>query len=170
MAPLIGALRTLRTTPETETLDFRVLRRIPRGLVELAAGLALFAGSAVFVSRTQLWFGWMIAAAPLLVCAVLVARALQWIFPRPLFQIVLDVRARTLLLSMASEKGQQMAKASFSDVKEVLVEAREGAWTVSLPMRDGRRIGLGCVKSREEAEALAGKFAALMGVEIRRVP
>ena len=168
MKPLVGTLQTRRTTAETEMLDFRVLRRISRGIVELGAGAALFAGTALFVARTQLWFGWMIAAVPLLVCAVLSARGLQWLFPRPLFQIEIDLRARTLLLSMASEKGQQMAKASFSDVTEVRLEAKEGAWTLTLPMRDGRRLGLGCLGVREDAEVLAAKFAGLLGVEIRR--
>ncbi len=166
MPPLLGTLQTRRSTAETETLDFRVLRRRWRGLAELGAGAALFAGSATFVARTQLWFGWMLAAVPLLVCAVLVARGLQWIFPRPLFQIELDRRARTLLLSMGSELGQVMAKTSFADVTEVRLEEKDGAWIVSLPLRDGRRIGLGCFAGRPEAELVAAKFAALLGVGI----
>jgi hypothetical protein len=168
MSAPVGTLKTLRATADTETLDFRPERRAGRGILELGAGAAIFAVSAGLVARSQVWYGWMLAVPPLLVCAVLAARGLQWLFPRPLFQIDVDRRARALRLSMSTEQGQARVEAAFSDVHAVQLADREGAWTVSLPLRDGRRIGLGCFTRREDADAVTARFAGWLGVDVRR--
>ena len=164
----VGTLTPVRSTAQSDTVDFRPERRPGRGLLEMAAGLALFAGASVAVVRSAAWYGWILAAPALLICAVLIARALQWLFPRPMFEVHVDRAARVVRLSMSGEQGTQRVEAAFSDIHAVQVAEREGAWTVSLPLRDGRRLGLGCFTRREDADAVTARFAEWLGVEVRR--
>lgn len=160
----LGTLRPVLVTEDTETFAFRPERRPARGVLELAAALGIAASALVAVARLGGW-GWALAAPLLIACAVLAARGLAWIWPRPMFTITLDRRARTLLVSMPTERGQGMAKTRYADVRAVEIAPKDGAFAVSLPLNDGRRIGLGFFR---DAEEVAARFAERIGVEIRR--
>lgn len=163
-AAFLGTLRSVLVTEDTESFAYRPERRPARGLLELAAALGVAAGALIAVARLGGW-GWALAAPLLIACAVLAARGLAWIWPRPMFTITLDRRARTLLVSMPTERGQGMAKTRYADIQAVEIAAKDGAYAVSLPLADGRRIGLGFFR---DAEEVSSRFAERIGVEVRR--
>jgi hypothetical protein len=167
-AAFLGTLRSELVTEDTESFVYRPERRPARGVFELAAALAVGAGAFLLVTRMKAWYGWILGAPPLLVCAVLAARGLAWLWPRPMFTLTLDRRARTLLVSMPTDRGQGLAKTRFADVQAVDVAEKDASFAVSLPLHDGRRIGLGFFRRREDAEATAARFAGLIGVDVRR--
>jgi hypothetical protein len=156
-APL-GRLVPIASTADTETLVYRPRRRPVLGALQILAAVSLFAGAVVLGVRLSSLPGWLLAALPLLASAVLVARGLSDLISRSLFQLEIDRRARTLTLSALLDQGQALTKARFEDVQAVEVAPKDAAWLVSLPLRDGRRIALGCVAGREEADALAARF------------
>ena len=166
----LGTLRSVLVTEDSETFAFRPERRPARGALELAAALALAAGSLALVTRLRDWRGWALSALPLLACAVLAARGLAWLWPRPMFTLTLDRRARTLLLSMPTERGQGLAKTRYADVLRVELAERDGAYALSLPLADGRRLGLGFFRRREDVESLAADFAKRIGVNVGASP
>jgi len=167
-AAFLGTLRSELVTEDTESFVYRPERRPARGVLELAAALAVAVGALLTVVRIPAWYGWLLGALPLLVCAVLAARGLAWLWPRPMFTITIDRRARTLLVSMPTDRGQGLAKTRYADILAVEIAEKDASSAVSLPLGDGRRIGLGFFRRREDAEALAARFAGLIGVEVRR--
>jgi hypothetical protein len=163
-----GTLRSVLVTEDTETFAFRPERRPARGVLELALALVLAGASLWTVARLRDWRGWALAAVPLLACAVTAARGLAWLWPRPMFTVTLDRRARTLLLSMPTDRGQGLAKTRYADVLHVELAERDGAHALSLPLADGRRLGLGFFRRAEDVEPLASRFAEWIGVPVRR--
>jgi len=167
-AAFLGTLRSELVTEDTESFVYRPERRPARGVLELAAALALIVGAFLLVTQVRAWYGWILGAPPLLAGAVFAARGLAWLWPRPMFTITIDRRARTLLVSMPTDRGQGLAKTRFDDVLAVEIAEKDASFAVSVPLRDGRRIGLGFFRRREDADALAARFAVLMGVDVRR--
>lgn len=167
-AAFLGTLRSVLVTEDTESFAFRVERRPARGALEFAAALAMLGASLLLVTRVGGGAGWGLSVVPLLACAVLAARGLAWIWPRPIFTITIDHRARTLLVSMPTDRGQGLAKTRFADIRSVDVADKDGAFAVSLPLADGRRVGLGFFRRAEDVDALASRFASWIGVDVRR--
>ena len=85
-----------------------------------------------------------------------------------MFTITIDRRARTLLVSMPTDRGQGLAKTRYADILAVEIAEKDASFAVSLPLGDGRRIGLGFFRRREDADALAARFSGLIGVDVRR--
>lgn len=160
-APL-GSLVRIGSTADTETHVFRPRRRPVRGALQILTAVALFAGALFLGVRLGSFLGWLLAALPLLTSAVLVARGLTDVITRALFQLEVDRRARTLTLSALLDQGQALAQVRFDQVRAVEVTEKDGAWLVSLPLDDGRRIALGCYADRPEADAWAERFRALI--------
>lgn len=167
---LLGRLRSTSLGPNSEAFAYTPLRRPWRGVVELLAALAAAVVSFLIATQWKVAFSWVAAAPFLLVCAVLAARGLSFVAPRPLFRIAVDTLARTLVVSMKTEKENALAKIDFAEVAAVELAAKGEAWSLGLPLSNGRRIGLGLFAAREEADALGIRFAALLGVELRRPP
>lgn len=150
-------------TDDTETHVFRPRRRPIRGAAQILLSLALFGGAVAFGVRTGTFLGWLAAALPLLASAVLIARGLAELVARAMFQLEIDRRARTLTLSALLDQGQAVTQVHFDQVKAVEVTEKDGAWLVSLPLADGRRVALGCSADRAEAEDQAARFRVLLG-------
>lgn len=160
-APL-GSLVQVARTDDTETHVFRPRRRPVRGAVQILGALALFGGAVALGVHFGTFLTWLLAALPLLASAVLFARGLADLVARAMFQLEIDRRARTLTLSALLDQGQAVTQVRFEQVKAVDVTEKEGAWMVSLPLADGRRVALGCYAERAEADAQAARFRPLL--------
>jgi hypothetical protein len=174
--PVLGWVRPVRSTEDTVLYEYRTPRRALRGAAYLATAAVLVAGSfKVGTDRSNL-FVWLVAAVPVGVATVLAVWGLLDLITRGLFELEVDRRARTLALAMPTERGQALAKVGFGDVASVaLVERRplpgsrgKVHWSVTLALRDGRRIGLGLLRDPGVAERLAASFAELLGVAVAR--
>lgn len=162
MRPPLGSLVQVAQTPDGETHVFRPRRRPLRGVLQIAVALALFGGAVALGVRLGTFLGWLLAALPLLASAVLLARGLTDLIARVMFQLDVDLRARTLTLSALLDQGQALTRVGFDQVKAVEVTEKDGAWMVSLPLVDGRRVALGCYAERAEADAQAVRFRRIL--------
>ena len=160
-APLGGLVR-IAQTGDTETHVFRPRRRPLRGALQILLALALFGGALALGVRLGSFLGWLLAALPLLAAAVLIARGLTDLLARGMFQLEIDRRARTLTLSALLDQGQALTQVRFDHVKAVDVTEKDGAWMVSLPLADGRRVALGCYADRAEADDQAARFRQIL--------
>ena len=158
----LGSLLRVGQTAETETHVFRPRRRPVRGAVQLLLAVALFLGALTLGVRLGTFLGWLLAALPLVASAVLAARGLTDVVARVMFQLEIDHRARTLTLSALLDQGQAVTQVRFDQVKGVDLTEKEGAWMVSLPLADGRRVALGCYADRAEADAQADRFRRIL--------
>jgi hypothetical protein len=168
-APL-GTLQQASTSEDRILFVYRRDRRAGMGAVELAGALFLLAvGIAAGIKMGTFW-GWILAIVPLGVGAGLASGGLAHLLRPTLFQIEVDHRARTLALSMATVRGEDLAKARFDEASAVEIAPRGRAWNATILLRDGRRMGLGLSNDPAQTEATATRFAELVGVPIRRMP
>lgn len=174
--PLLGCVRAVSSTEDRTLYEYRTPRRPARGVVYLLTAAALIAGGFRFGVEKSSLVVWLLCIAPLLLSGVFASWGLLDLISRGLFELEVDRRAKTLALSMNTEQGQALAKIGFGDVAAVDVAERRplpGApgrtrWNVTLPLRDGRRIGLGLLEECDRADRLAGEFAGLIGVDVTR--
>lgn len=173
---VLGWVRPVKTTEDTVLYEYRTPRRVLRGAAYLLLAVGLIAGGfKIGVDRANLLV-WIIALVPLLFATVFASWGLLDLITRGLFELEVDRRAKTLALSMRTERGEDLAKVAFADVTSVgvaelkpLPGGRGGVrWNVSLSMRDGRKIGLGHLDAAAETERLAASFAELLGVPVAR--
>jgi hypothetical protein len=168
----LGSLRPDSTTEDRTLYGYRRKRRAARGAAWVALALLLVSGAIVLSLRVGQWYGWITGIVPLVLASAAAFIGMLDLLNRPLFQIEVDRRARTLALMVPREQGQALLKVRFDDISSV--ELREKGppplWNVTVLIKGGRRIGLGLSDDRAEAEAVATRFAELMGVDIVRVP
>jgi hypothetical protein len=168
----LGSLRPIAGTEDRTLYAYRPRRRTARGAAWTALALLLVAGASVVALRVGGFVGWPASIVLLLTASGAAFCGLLDLLNRPLFQIEVDRRARTLALMVPREQGQALLKVQFGNV--VSVELKEqGApptWNVTLLIEGGRRIGLGVSDDRAESEAIATQFAELIGVELVRLP
>jgi hypothetical protein len=174
--PLLGALRPVSSTEDRILYEYRTPRRLLRGLVYVSIAAGLIAAAVRIGVDRQSFVVWLLAIVPLGFAGVFVSWGLLDLITRGLFELEVDRRAKTLSLSMETGHGQALTKTGFGDVAAVDIAERRplpGArgrsrWNVTLPLRDGRRIGLGLTEDAAEADRLAAEFAALLGAPLTR--
>lgn len=166
----LGALHAVSSTEDRTLYAYRPRKRSARGILWLGIALALV-GLAVFVGWPDgRWYAWMFAIVPSIAASAAAYCGMIDLLNRPLFQLEVDRRARTVALSIPREKGHDLAKVQFSDVESVRI-AEKGAppvWNVALQLKTGRRIGLGVSDDKAQTDEVATRFAELIGVEVRR--
>jgi hypothetical protein len=166
----VGTLQQASTTEDRILWVYRRDRKLARGLLELALAILLvIAGFAMGIKLATLW-GWILALVPLFVGAVAANWGLADLLRPTLFQLEVDHRARTLALSMATAGGESLAKVRFDDATAVEIARKGRTWNVTILLRVGRRVGLGLSDDPAKAEAVASRFAGLLGVPIGRTP
>ncbi len=174
--PILGWVRPVSSTEDRTVYEYRTPRRPGRGIANILVALVLIAGGFKFgVEKSSLAI-WLLCIAPLLLSGVFASWGLLDLISRGLFELEVDRRARTLALSMNTEQGQALAKMGFGDVAAVDISERRplpGAagkirWNVTLPLRDGRRVGLGLMEDAAQADRLAAGFTGLLGVPLTR--
>lgn len=174
--PILGCVRQVSTTEDRILYEYRTPRRPARGIVYILVALALIAGGFRFGIEKSNLVVWLFCVVPLLLSGVFASWGLLDLISRGLFELEVDRRAKTLALSMNTEHGQALAKILYSDVAGVDVSERRplpGArgrtrWNVTLPLKDGRRIGLGLIEDAAQADRLADGFVDLIGVPLTR--
>jgi hypothetical protein len=168
----LGALQMMSTTEDRTLYVYRPKRRLTRGILLLSAAL-LFVTLAVYLGRpTGRWYGWMFAILPSIAASAAGYCGMIDLLNRPLFQLEVDRRARSLALAMPREKGQALAKVRFADVASVEIREKgpPASWNVTLMLRNGRRIGLGISDDKAASDETALRFSELIGVGIVRTP
>ena len=166
----IGALHEVSTTEDRTLYAYRPRKRTARGIFWLLVSL-LLVGVAITVGLPQgRWYAWIFAVLPSVVASATAYWGMLDLLNRPLFQLEVDRRAKTLSLAMPKEAGQALAKIRFSDVDAVNISQKgpPPTWNVTLALKNGRRIGLGISDVQAESERVAATFAQLIGVEIVR--
>jgi len=166
----LGALHTVSSTEDRTLYAYRPLKRTARGILWLGIALALVGLGMVVGWPDGRWYTWTFAIVPSIAASGAAYCGMIDLLNRPLFNLEVDRRARTIALAMPSEKGHDLAKVKFSDVEAVRI-AEKGpppVWNVSLQLKNGRRIGLGVSDDKTRADDVASRFAELIGVEIRR--
>jgi hypothetical protein len=166
----IGALHEVSATEDRTLYAYRPKKRTTRGILWLGIAL-LLVGLAVYLGHLEgRWWGWMYAIVPSLAASGAAYCGMIDLLNRPLFQLEVDRRARTLSLAMPREAGHDLAKVRFGDVQSVKI-SEKGApptWNVTLVLKNGRRIGLGISDDAAQSDQVATRFAQLIGVEIVR--
>jgi hypothetical protein len=168
----LGALQVLSTTEDRTLYAYRPKRRLARGIVLLSAAL-LFVVLAIVAGRpTGRWYGWMFAILPSIAASAAGYCGMIDLLNRPLFQLEVDRRARTLALAMPREQGHALAKVRFADVASVEIREKgpPASWNVTLLLKNGRRIGLGISDDKTKSDDVAVRFSELMEVGILRTP
>jgi hypothetical protein len=174
--PILGSLRAVSSTEDRILYEYRTPRRPARGAAYVLLAAALIgAGFKFGVDRSNLVV-WLLCLVPLALSGVFLSWGLLDLITRGLFELEVDRRARTLALAMQTGHGQALAKIGFGDVSAVDLSERRPLpgvrgrtrWNVTLPLRDGRRIGLGLLEDAEEAGKLAAGFVDLLGVPLTR--
>lgn len=174
--PILGCVRPVTTTEDRVLYEYRTPRRPGRGAAYVAVAIVLIAGGFRYGVEQSTFVVWLFCIVPLLLAGVFGSWGLLDLISRGLFELEVDRRAKTLALSMNTEHGQALAKTGFGDVASVDISERRPLpgsrgrtrWNVTLPLRDGRRIGLGLVEDAAQAERLAGGFVDLLGVPLTR--
>jgi len=166
----IGALHEVSTTEDRTLYAYRPKKRTARGIVWCAIALALV-GLAVYLGlKENRWWGWSYAVLPSLAASAAAYCGMIDLLNRPLFQLEVDRRARTLALAMPRESGQALAKIRFDDVDAVKI-AEKGPppiWNVTIQLKNGRQIGLGISDDRALSDQTASRFAEVIGVQVVR--
>jgi hypothetical protein len=166
----LGTLKPVSSTEDRTLYAYRAKRRTARGVSWIIFSLLLVAGAMVLAVRVGHWYGWLTGIVPLLIASGAAFCGMLDLLNRPLFQIEVDRRARTLAVMVPREQGQALAKIRFGDVRSVEVKEKgpPPSWNVALLLEGGRRIGLGLSDDAAVADALAAEFSTLIGVEIVR--
>ena len=166
----VGALHAVSSTEDRTLYAYRPQKRTARGILWLAIALALVA-LAIYVGRAGgTWYAWTFAIVLAIAASGAAYCGMLDLLNRPLFQLEVDRRARTVALSMPREKGHDLAKVKFSDVESVQI-AEKGpppVWNVTLQLKNGRRIGLGVSDDKAQTDDVAARFAEMIGVEVQR--
>ena len=168
MTEPLGVLHAVSTTEDRTLYAYRPRKRTARGILWLAIALALV-GTAIFVGRALSgWTGILIAILPSIAASVAAFCGMLDLLNRPLFNLEVDRRARTVALAMPREKGHDLAKVKFSDVESVRVTEKGSppVWTVTLQLKNGRRIGLGVSDDKAQTDDVAARFAEMIGVQV----
>jgi hypothetical protein len=166
----IGALHEVLTTEDRTLYAYRPKKRTRRGIVWLVIALSLV-GLAIYLGLLEgRWWGWMYAILPSVAASGAAYCGMIDLLNRPLFQLEVDRRARTLALAMPKESGQALAKVRFSDVDAVKVTEKgpPTIWNVTLQLKNGRQIGLGISDDQGTSDQTAARFAELIGVQVVR--
>jgi hypothetical protein len=166
----IGALHEVSTTEDRTLYAYRPKKRTGRGILWLGIAL-LLVGVAIYAGLLEgRWWGWMYAIVPSIAASAAAYCGMVDLLNRPLFQLEVDRRARTLALAMPKESGQALAKVRFSDVDAVKISEKgsPAVWTVRLLLKNGKQIGLGISDDHGQADQTATRFAELIGVQIVR--
>jgi len=166
----IGALHEVLTTEDRTLYAYRPKKRTGRGIGWLFIALLLVGLAFYLGMREGRWWYWMYAILPSLAASAAAYCGMIDLLNRPLFQLEVDRRARTLALAMPKESGQALAKIRFSDVDAVKV-AEKGPppiWNVTIQLKNGRQIGLGISDDKGASEQTASRFAEMFGVQIVR--
>lgn len=172
--PLLGCVQQTSTTEDRILYEYRTPRRPGRGVVYLLVAIALIAGGFRYGVEKSTFVVWLLCIAPLLLSGVFASWGLLDLISRGLFELEVDRRAKTLSLSMNTAHGQALAKMNFGDVASVDISERrplpgrpgKTRWNVTLPLRDGRRIGLGLLEDETRAGQLANSFTELLGAPL----
>jgi hypothetical protein len=166
----IGALHEISATEDRTLYAYRPKKRSARGILWLGIAL-LLVGVAVYLGLLEgRWWGWMYAIVPSLAASGAAYCGMIDLLNRPLFQLEVDRRARTLALAMPRESGHDLAKVRFGDVESVKISERGAppTWNVTILLKNGRRIGLGVSDDPAQSDQVASRFAQLIGVAIVR--
>jgi hypothetical protein len=166
----IGALHEVLTTEDRTLYAYRPKKRTGRGIIWLVIAL-LLVGLAVYLGLLEgRWWGWMYAILPSIAGSAAAYCGMIDLLNRPLFQLEVDRRARTLALAMPKESGQALAKIRFSDVDAVKITEKgpPAIWNVTIQLKNGRQIGLGISDDKGSSDQTASRFAELIGVQIVR--
>jgi hypothetical protein len=166
----IGALHEVLTTEDRTLYAYRPKKRTGRGVVWLVIALALV-GLAIYLGMLEKrWWGWSYAILPSIAASAAAYCGMIDLLNRPLFQLEVDRRARTLAIAMPKESGQALAKVRFIDVDAVKITEKgpPPIWNVTLQLKNGRKIGLGISDDSTQSDQVASLFATLIGVEVRR--
>jgi hypothetical protein len=170
MAAPFGSLKPVSATEDLTVYEYVTPRRLGRGLALVLPGLVLLAAAFGLGPSLGTSSGWALGIVPLALGVFLAARGFRDLVTRSYFQLEVDVRARTLALSMELEgDGTKLAKVGFDRVRAVELAGTDGRWTVSLLLQDGRRMGIGLFEVAGEAEELTSRFSALVGAPIARL-
>lgn len=167
----LGALHEVSTTEDRTLYAYRPKKRTARGAVWVAVALVLV-GLAIYLGMQEgRWWGWSYAVLPSIAASAAAYCGMIDLLNRPLFQLEVDRRARTLALAMPRESGQALAKIRFADVAAVKISEKSPppTWNVTLQLQNGRQIGLGISDDAGQSERTAARFAELIGVQVVRV-
>jgi len=166
----IGALHEVSTTEDRTLYAYRPKKRTARGIVWLGIALLLVGLAFYLGMREGRWWYWVYAIPPSIAASAAAYCGMIDLLNRPLFQLEVDRRARTLALAMPRESGQALAKVRFSDVDAVKISEKgpPTIWNVTLQLKNGRQIGLGITDDRKTSDQTATRFAELIGVQIVR--
>jgi hypothetical protein len=173
---VVGSLRLVRTTEDRALYTCKTPRRLARGILAVALCVAMVFLAFRVANAIGGVFGWIVAVVPLLGALILGSGGVLDIMTRPLFHLEVDRRARTLALAVPMEQGQALAKIGFDEVLTVDISERRPLpgvrgmtrWNVTLPLSNGRKIGLGLTEDGAEAERMAATFSELLKVGITR--
>jgi hypothetical protein len=167
----IGALHEVSTTEDRTLYAYRPKKRTARGIVWLFIA-AILVGVAIYAGLLEgRWWGWSYAIVPSLAASAAAYCGMIDLLNRPLFQLEVDRRARTLALAMPKESGQALAKVRFGDVDAVKISEKGTSpttWSVTLQLKNGRQIGLGISDDAAVSDQVAARFAELLGVQVVR--
>jgi len=173
----VGSLRQVSATEDRTLYAYRSPWRLARGLMWLSISALLLALAIFLGVSIGRWYAWLIGVIPLFAAAIAAIFGGVDVLNRPLFQLEVDRRARTLSLAMSNgQGGNALAKVSFNDVASVELTEKEDrsgpqprpCWNVKLRLKNGRQIGLGLSTDKAESEEVATRFSTLIGVEIVR--
>jgi hypothetical protein len=166
----IGALLEVLTTEDRTLYAYRPKKRTGRGVAWLVIALALV-GLAIYLGMLDgRWWGWTYAILPSIAASAAAYCGMIDLLNRPLFQLEVDRRARTLAVAMPKESGQALAKVRFSDVDAVKITEKgpPPIWNVAIQLKNGRKIGLGISDDKGTSDQTASRFAELIGVQVVR--
>jgi hypothetical protein len=166
----LGSLHTVSSTEDRTLYAYRPRKRTARGILWLGIALGLVGLGMVVGWPDGRWFTWAFAIVPSIAASAAAYCGMIDLLNRPLFNLEVDRRARTVALAMPREKGHDLAKVQFGDVESVRI-AEKGpppVWNVSLQLKNGRRIGLGVSDDKTQSDDVAARFAELIGVDVRR--
>jgi hypothetical protein len=166
----VGALHAVSSTEDRTLYAYRPRKRTARGILWLGIALGLVGVAVALGWPDGRWYTWTFAIVPSIAASAAAYCGMIDLLNRPLFQLEVDRRARTVALSMPREKGHDLAKVKFSDVESVKI-AEKGpppVWNVTLQLKNGRRIGLGVSDDKAQTDDVAARFAEMIGVEVRR--
>src|SRR6185295_1824961 len=101
----LGALHAVSTTEDRTLFAYRAKKRTARGILWLGIALALV-GVAVFVGRPAVGgWAWLYSIVPSILASAAAYCGMIDLLNRPLFQLEVDRRAKTLALAMPKESG-----------------------------------------------------------------
>lgn len=166
----IGALHEVSTTEDRTLYAYRPKKRTARGIVWLVIA-AILVGLAIYAGLLEgRWWGWSYAILPSVLGSAAAYCGMIDLLNRPLFQLEVDRRARTLAVAMPKESGQALAKVRFADIEAVKISEKgpPAIWKVTLQLKNGRQIGLGISDDAALSDQTASRFAELIGVQVIR--